>query len=291
MTIRPGLVAITAVALCIAPSSAGAPIGIAMAPMVPMTSVAGAPEVLPKPSLPNLTVPRITVAAERSVRTAEFAEIHVIEQNVGGDGAWMIEYGDGTGGPGVAGTSNPPNCTGGYVAGDRTTNVFRHAYRAPGTYTVTVTFDPECGGTGEPIVGRGTVTVLPGRVLSNGPERLFFYPNGADFYAPIPSDHGPLDVVATPTFEDLDGFPSRVVIAWGDGTRSVFGDLLGTCTETATAWPSTDFDDEAPPPWWLAPHTYRQAGTYTVTVTVTTTGCDGRDPDTVTATGRTTVPE
>lgn len=281
MTIRPGLVALATAALFVPPTSAGSPHTLAM---VPGGAVASAPDVVRKPAAPNLATPRYTVAAERVVRAGEFAEVHVRTENVGGNGTFSVAFGDGTAGPGWALATTPPDCTGGLAPGVRAHDVYRHAYRAPGTYAVTVTFTPSCGGT-SPVVGRGTVTVLPGRVLSNGPEPLAFDTGSPLDVAPA----GGLEVVAFPNFVDPDGHVARIVYSWGDGTPdAVFGDLAD-CVDSARRWPTTEFTAD-PPAGRQVTHAYARAGTYRVTVTVTTSGCDGRDADTATATATAVVP-
>jgi hypothetical protein len=82
--------------------------------------------------------------------------------------------------------------------------------------------------------------------------------------------------------EDTDGFISGFVVDFGDGTpaQTYLGDRMG-CRLTPSGWPARSLA-------WLrdpyAAHTYATPGTYTITVTAVSTGCDGGERQTGTAT-------
>jgi hypothetical protein len=164
----------------------------------------------------------------------------------------------------------PP--TGAPPSGDET-RVLRHAYRAPGTYTIAVkVWTGHCQATDvEEKIVEGTITVVQGATPSNGP--LAPVPHIED-RRNINEDPGPGEVAFFLGGKDEDGFVRRLVVDWGDGNVEVLVDApLSNCEETPILWPSTYLDGRE------ANHVY-PPGTFTLTVTVTSVGCAGDDVQT-----------
>ncbi|MGI8684590.1 MAG: hypothetical protein ACR2MO_05800 [Acidimicrobiales bacterium] len=90
---------------------------------------------------------------------------------------------------------------------------------------------------------------------------------------------GALEVHADGT--DEDGFVTRLVIDFGDGSAPVErpGDPMG-CRPTDSGWPAASRG------WTMAPyptHRYEARGSYTITAAVISTGCDGSGTQSATA--------
>jgi hypothetical protein len=144
---------------------------------------------------------------------------------------------------------------------------FTHAYRHPGPYVVRasatkdVADDPADTGHGAtPLV------VQPGPAKSNGPAEPRFFPGQ---FRPPGADRRTTHV--TGSAGDDDGYVTEVVLAWGDGTTERRTYDLADCTDPVVTWPSSRHEDER------FNHRYRRTGDRTVTVTTTSSGCDGSD--------------
>jgi len=191
------------------------------------------------------------------------------------------------------------------AAGDTDEWDFEHAYRLPGAWVIRATLTLGCGlGDANPqFVGTAPFAATPGASPSNGPARPY-----ATLFPALPfslavsesasastrwslplgglrrSDDGP--VRAVPLFpvnarshgvffldaDDDDGFLTRYVIHWGDKSRDTvvtFG--RDTCDEGQLKqyWPQALLFRKVKHPF--------KPGRYTSTLTVTTTGCDGKD--------------
>jgi hypothetical protein len=71
----------------------------------------------------------------------------------------------------------------------------------------------------------------------------------------------------------------RVTIDWGDGSTPTVIDLAvteRTCLDEPTAYPASEQGA-------TADHVYGAAGSYPVTATIVSTGCDGKDGQVATA--------
>lgn len=126
----------------------------------------------------------------------------------------------------------------------------------------------------------GYLEVAPGASRSQGPAAPVV---NRVLEARAPNDAvvpGSLKVWAEA--EDDDGFVSAFVVDFGDGTpaETFLGDRMG-CRPTLSGWPSHSLA-------WLrdpyAVHSYAAPGSYTITVTAVSTGCDGGERQTATGT-------
>jgi hypothetical protein len=236
--------------------------------------------------------PRITIRQIGTAYAGQVARYEVETANMMNGIFNRIEWGDGHGseGSGAHGTcARPQPGTGPSIeSGD-------HTYRFPGQWRVTVTVGPVCGDPNvEGYVGTGVITVLPADVPSNGP----FVPLGPDRAFdcrdagnPYPGPRPPaLAIDCFPAYDDEDGYVTSVAIEWGDGSPdSVWNYPLSDCVESTTTWPSTPFDEDATDDPWDARHLYPAKGIYRAYVTVTSSGCDGKDVQVGTASTRVTV--
>ncbi len=162
-------------------------------------------------------------------------------------------------------TANQPTVNEGRADFDTST---AHAYRQPGNYTVRVTArtGSRCGtkANTDTVVATGMVKVT-GEASMNGPGN----PNADVTIASGGTSNDPhlgLRVKGS----DSDGFISKIVIDWQDGSapQNVINYPLSGCIDPGADWPSST-RDESPE------HTYENAGSHNVTVTITSTGCDG----------------
>jgi hypothetical protein len=163
-----------------------------------------------------------------------------------------------------------------------TTVTFNQAGRVEFAYQTS----PTCLVPGPGIYGviYGFIEVAPGRTTSQGPFVPVLQVNHAGLF-PEPTDSLVKGVHAFA--RDEDGYIAGFSLNWGDGTpvETYSGDPLG-CMQLPGGWTnasqtmmSSTKADRTPPT-----HRYAQAGTYTVTVHVWSTGCDGADEQKVSGT-------
>jgi hypothetical protein len=235
-------------------------------------------------------VPRFVVKQRASARPGEYAQIEVTYENVGGPGVSTVDFGDGS--PKLASEGYDQGCGVGIQPGTTGSEVLTHAYRYAGTWTLTENFAPKCADLRLPngFRGSGTVVIQPGRAPSNGPALPLS--DGLDCRTPSKSSPGeqvPARTIACfPDYADADGYVTTVALHWGDGSRdTVFTFSLARCVDPADHWPATSVDDAGPV--WGTRHRYAHTGTFRATATVTSTGCDGGDRQTRSASVRVTV--
>jgi hypothetical protein len=185
---------------------------------------------------------------------------------------------------------------------------FSHAYRLPGVWAIRATLTLGCGlGDANPqFVGTAPFVVTPGSTTANGPFRpdAFLVPDPpllASMYPASSHGAGPVrapgamraaeDPIAVPVVlaemvsrgrfrlsaGDYDGFLSRYVIKWGDGSRDTVVTFdRNKCQEPPAKqyWPETETSKALKHPF--------KRGRYTTILTVTTVGCDGSASQTTT---------
>ena len=211
-----------------------------------------------------------------------------------GRGGWdksAIDFGDGS--PGIA-RASIPGCAGPAPGEPPTTEApprptdqteeYHRGYRHPGTYTVkaqveTTTFCSPDPGTEDKSL-EVTVHVLPGPQVSNGPNEP------AGFLSTVPPNgRNPAFAYAYYTASDDDGYVNRVSLDWGDGkARDVTDYPLSDCHDPGTYWPRSNATSQD------VGHQYAGPGTYTARLTITSVGCDGKDPQTFTTEAQVTYP-
>jgi hypothetical protein len=158
-----------------------------------------------------------------------------------------------------------------------------HVYNRAGRWEFNVqTYD---GGCGTPNMAYGSLfgwldvstgTMAP---TAQGPSQPVINQVG-EYRSPSDTDYQRGIVKVWAKAEDEDGFISSFTIDYGDGSPAERfpGDQMG-CQQTTSGWPahSLAWTPTNPPPT----HQYAAPGGWTIHVTVTSTGCDGRDPQTV----------
>lgn len=230
----------------------------------------------------------LTVSASpRRSRAGSFVTLTVRAKDTAG--SWNgseVSFGDGPGpiqGASVDCASPRPNLLGQTPAPPEpkpsdVTHEYRHAYRRPGVYTISVKVHSSqyCSDENpETAEARLDVRVLPGDDLSNGPAApsagLFRMDSGWD------GEPESLTLDLEYSARDEDGWIERVVVDWGDGSApQTLGPDDDPCEEPDGRWPAGDVYD-------AVSHEYAAEGTYEVTLTVTSAGCDGRDEQIATA--------
>lgn len=171
---------------------------------------------------------------------------------------------------------------------------FRHAYRLAGPWTIRATLTLSCGlGSANPtFAGAAPMVAAPGASRANGPfgPDAFLVPEPPTpvFFAPRTATAGgvraldervePIMVPAEMTSRgkfvfsagDYDGYLTRYVIRWGDGSKDkVVTFDRAKCQEPIAKqhWPETSVHG-------TIRHAFKR-GRYTTSITVTTSGCDG----------------
>jgi hypothetical protein len=209
------------------------------------------------------------LAEPGSVRTGQPIDLRAeLRDSNGAMLAMQWDLGDGTirnvDSQSCAAAINTPTVNDGRTEFD---NSFTHTFRAPGTYEVVVSArtGSRCGANAaeETITVSRTVTVT-GETLTNGPSQP-----RANVGVIGGGTEGDPRLAIDVRGEDPDGYISKIVIDWDDqGPPTVMNYPLDACERSGNKWPSSSRS--------LTPeHTYEASGEYDVTVTVTSTGCDG----------------
>lgn len=127
----------------------------------------------------------------------------------------------------------------------------------------------------------GWIEVAPGTTTSQGPSQPTLQIGDNNLQAGYSNDDRSYVTVAG-TARDEDGYIARFVVDWGDGspTEQLPGGDGAGCRPTSSGWPAPSMGNMPTNP--PATHRYAARGTYAVTVTAYSTGCDGRDEQHVT---------
>ena len=127
----------------------------------------------------------------------------------------------------------------------------------------------------------GWIEVVPGGTTTSQGPSLPTFRNGVTRYGPTQYDNDPSYVTVAAQVSDADGYVAKLVVDYGDGATATYPEQGWGCRQTASGWPEGSFlqTPNNPPPT----HQYATPGTYTVTVTAYSQGCDGRDVQTASA--------
>lgn len=186
-----------------------------------------------------------------------------VRDSAGGMISVGILYGDG--GPQVSPGPPIPECQGAPDSGEPSSHkvVRDRAYRLPGVYTVTVIANSGRCKSSSTAEASGELTVGPGTVVSNGPREP-----KVNLYVP---SEGAGDREGTTYlgigYSDGDGWVRSLSVDWGDGADPEVLEYPD-CRDPVTRFPGTGNTVEIP-------HRYATGGTFDVTVTAVSTGCDG----------------
>jgi hypothetical protein len=182
----------------------------------------------------------------------------------GGSSSWKVEF--------PSGTCRAP--------GQGPSSVdYSHVYNKAGRWEFLYQVIGSCGGPGTNAALHGSFDVAAGGPsTAQGPAlpTLSNVGRTGDPYG------NPTLFQVTAQAEDVDGYITRFVIDWGDGspTETFPGDGNG-CRPTASGWPARS------DAWLQSPypsHTYPAGALGTITVTAVSSGCDGTDQQTVSQT-------
>ena len=158
--------------------------------------------------------------------------------------------------------------------------VNEHAYRVAGVYRVEViAVSGGCGRQERRVTAFESITIAPGPNLANGPQLV------VPTAIPEPlSGRDPSLVYLTATAIDADGFVSRLVVDWGDGSApSVLDFPLSDCHDPISTFPTSNVGE-------TLTHDYATSGSHTVTITGTSSGCNGGDIQTASSEATVTAP-
>jgi hypothetical protein len=196
--------------------------------------------------------------------------------NLGRVQAVTLDFGDGSAATQPLSDPNAtePACTAADGSSDSTfATEFSHGFRRPGNYPVRITsVDLACHPALAPQGSPFTARITPGPDRSNGPapptaRNCLLNANG--FCA---STDGRQGSAFAGGLADSDGYVIAAKVDWGDGSApSQTTYPLSECQDPGTRWPSSARDAVS----WQ--HTYARPGDFTVTLTVFSAGCDGRD--------------
>jgi PKD repeat protein len=161
--------------------------------------------------------------------------------------------------------------------GGRVTRTFTHTYNKPGRFTMLVTaMGQDCGYAGELY---GSIDIGEGRSTAQGPS-LPEVKLSESIRADDPTYQ---TVTLWGHGHDEDGYITKLVVSFGDGTTKTFAGDGGECITTRGGWP-------APSDAWLPTgshpyaHRYAKSGSYTLRLTAYSAGCNGEHVQTGTST-------
>lgn len=150
---------------------------------------------------------------------------------------------------------------------------YSHIYNRGGRkeFMVQAGHSKSCGASGDGSV-YGAFDVAPGTSTAQGPSLPVVQ---FDTSTPVPghaNDHRYVSLWGE--VDDADGYITKLVVSFGDGTSKTFPGDEGPCQRTPDGWPAASkaWLPYQPPPY----HYYAKPGTYTLTLTAYSAGCDGR---------------
>lgn len=161
----------------------------------------------------------------------------------------------------------------------------QHTFNKPGRhYFLVQGTSDHCNRNGEIF---GSFDVGPGTSTAQGPTLPTVQ---LDSSTPVPGhERDPYYVTLWGHAEDEDGYMTKLVVTYGDGTSKTFGGDPNPCQTGRDGWPVSSYADlPYDPP---TPHHYTKPGQYTITLTAYSAGCDGSMVQTAKATYVWPVPE
>ena len=164
---------------------------------------------------------------------------------------------------------------------------YTHTYNRGGRkeFMVQVGDSRSCGASGDGGL-YGTFDVADGPSTSQGPSLPVVK---FDTSTPVPGHEGDHRYVSLyAEAQERDGHLTKLVVDFGDGTSKSFAGDQNPCRRSPDGWPtgSMVWLPHDPPPY----HRYAKPGTYRLTLTAYSAGCDGRQVQTGKASFTWTVP-
>jgi hypothetical protein len=221
-----------------------------------------------------------TIAAARLVDIS----VHVTDVTRGFITGWTLDLGDGRIiDHGIPDSQVPCPAQGSNIspapdAPIDDTQTVTHAFRATGVHRIVATVRTGyCPADWSSATADVTVDVQPGTTPSNGPLAPTIAVGLAQGPPDFPHDDGLLyqDFNAA----DADGYITRIDVDWGDGAKEVTDFPWAECRDPGARWPESTRKVR---------HGYRSPASVAFRATVTSTGCDGRDPQQATTAGTAT---
>ena len=259
----------------------------------PTTTSGSAAHVRPAATTTTIPVGDLVVSLELNPSTVvqhQLAKLKVSVSTHQAVGSVNVDYGDGA-------TDNEHNYYPGFKecqpgnAGGAASLPFAHSWRLAETFQLVVVVstcgDPFTGADKYQRTVRLAVPVGGGEVSSNGPQA----PDAGGYLTPDSSTA--MEVVVVAAVDDRDGYGRSLTIDWGDGSApSVFERALTDCKDSSGQRYPDELTDRSTGfvPGGSQRHTYAAAGTYTITLHGTSTGCDGDSSQSAEGTLRVTVP-
>ncbi|HVF20262.1 MAG TPA: hypothetical protein VNA14_08465 [Mycobacteriales bacterium] len=232
---------------------------------------------------PETTELRVTLhVRQRTVAVGQLVEADLAVDDADGLPAeYVLDWGDRPASP------NHPGALCGAGAAARTarpthwTNRVEYSYRLAGTYVVSYRMRTLGCATAitEERRAEVVVTVLAGPLPTNGGRR----PQG--FVSMTNRDATVRGAVVEVQAQDLDGWVTQMIVDFGDGRAARLVENPQRCVARRGEWPSTPYFAHR----YDAP--YQVVGSYVVTLTVFTAGCDGRNVQQTTVRQKVVVPQ